>query len=113
MKTARTVIHDTVYIFAETKSQYALDNLDPGELPFTYKVQSYDLGDENRVRICEQEVSITIPDGIDITLECIKNLQERIETVEKDAAKKVANLKERIKNLALIEYKPAEVNADG
>lgn len=106
MKTEKTTITDTVYVFAEAKSEYQLENLEPGELPFNYTVKSYDLGSESSVRIMEAPVTLVIPDGIDLTLECIKNLEEKIEVIQKKADKEIQDIRDRIRNLALIEYKP-------
>lgn len=106
MKTERQTITRNVYVFAEAKSKYQIEKLNPGELPFEYIIKAYDYGDEKCVRIMEQPVSIVIPEGIDITLECVKNLQEKIDAIRKDSAKQIKELEERIRALTLIEYKP-------
>ena len=106
MKTEKTQVDGTMYVFAEAKSSYELEKLDYGELPFRYKIKSYDHGDEASVRLMEHPVAIVVPEGIDITLECISNLKEKIVSLEKDCASAVASLNKRIKALALIEYKP-------
>jgi len=106
MKTKNEVIERTVYVYAEAKSQYEIDNLDPGEAPFTFRIKEFDYGDESCVRIHEEPISVMIPAGIDITLECVKNLEERIEVVRKEADKEIEDLRARIRQLALIEYKP-------
>ena len=106
MKTEAETIERTVYVFAEAKTKHQLDNLAPGELPFEYKVKQYDYGDESSVRVHEQEISVHIPAGIDLTLECVRNLEEKIICVQKDADAEIADLRQRIKALALIEYKP-------
>lgn len=113
MKTTEETIQRPVYVFAEAKTEYQLDNLEPGELPYDYKVKSFDYGDEGSVRIMEQEILIKIPAGIDITMECIRNLEEKIVAVEKKADEEVANLRKRIKALALIEYKPDTTESNG
>lgn len=106
MKTEAQNFRATVYVYAKAKSKYQLENLDPGELPFDYDVRGYDYGDESCVRIMEHEILVPIPGGIDITQECIKNLKEKINAVEKQAKEDVKDLEERIRNLALIEYRP-------
>ena len=47
-----------------------------------------------------------IPEGIDITRECVKNLREKIIAVEEKAKKDIKDLNDRIAKLALIEYQP-------
>lgn len=110
MKTQRTKVEGTMYVFAQAKSEYELSKLKPGELPFKYKLKSYDYGDESCVRLHEFPVSSYIPDGIDITLKCVENLKEQIVALEKETAEKVAELNERIKALALIEYRPEQAD---
>lgn len=108
MKTEKTKVEGSMYVFATTKPDWELDNLEPGDLPFYYEIKSYDYGDERSVRIHEQNVIVTIPSGIDVTLACIDNLKEQIEVVRKEAEEKVENLEKRIRALALIEYQPEE-----
>lgn len=112
MKTSRMKIEGTCYVFAKAKSDYQLENLKPGELPFRYEIKSYDYGDENCVRLCEFPVSTYIPNGIDITLACVDNLKELIEVLEKEHATKIEELNDRIKALALIEYRPDDVTSE-
>lgn len=106
MKTKKTKVEGTLYVFAQAKSNYALENLAPGSLPFYYDIKSYDYGNEDAVRLHEFTVSEYVPDGIDITMKCVENLEEQIESVMQKADSEVANLRDRIKALALIEYKP-------
>lgn len=106
MLTSKETLRTTVYVYAQAKSKYACQNLKPGELPFEYRVKDFDYGDESSVRIMEHEILIPIPDGIDITTKCIENLREKIVAIRKDTEKEVKDLEERIRNLALIEYRP-------
>jgi hypothetical protein len=106
MKTKAEAIDRTVYVFAEAKTPHQLENLSPGELPFEYRVKQYDYGDESSVRVHEQKITVHIPGGIDLTLECVKNLEEKIIDVQKTADADIQDLRARIKALALIEYKP-------
>jgi hypothetical protein len=88
------------------KSVYQLENLKEDELPFTYELKTYDYGDESCVRIHDFPISGMVPEGIDITVKAIENLKEKITAVQQEAKKEVKNLEDRIKALALIEYKP-------
>lgn len=106
MKTEAQLLRTTVYVFAKAKTQYEIDNLKPGELPWEYRVKDYDYGDETSVRIMEHEIIVPIPEGIDITRECVKNLREKIVAVEEKAKKDIKDLNDRIAKLALIEYQP-------
>lgn len=106
MKTKQETLRTTVFVYAHAKSKYEIENLKPDELPWEYRVKDFDYGDESSVRIMEHEILIPIPDGIDITSQCIMNLREKIVAVEKQAKADIQDLNDRIRNLALIEYKP-------
>lgn len=112
MKTIKQNIERNVFVYAQARTSYELENMEPGELPFTYRVKEFDYGDENCVRILEQAVLIAIPAGIDLTIECMKNLEEKIVAVQKDADDEIKDLRGRISALALIEYKPQENTDD-
>ena len=47
MKTEETVVKGTMYVFATPKSAYLIENLEPGELPYTYDLKSYDYESED------------------------------------------------------------------
>lgn len=106
MKTERTEITRDVYVFVVPKSDWEINSLEPGELPYRYEVKSYDYGSESSVRIHKCPVTVTIPAGIDITMECISNLREQISEIRKKADTDIENLEERIRRLALLEYNP-------
>ena len=106
MKTEKTLVEGTMYVFAKAKSKYQLETMEAGELPFTYELKSYDYGDEDCVRLHEFDVSDYLPEGIDITLKCVENLQEQIAAVQQRAEKDIEELEERIRRLAMIEYHP-------
>jgi hypothetical protein len=112
MKSTPATIKAKVYVFAEPKTKYQLENLEPGELAYRYVVKSYDFGNEDSVRLLEHEIEVAVPGGIDITSACIQNLKERIDAIEKDAKKEIEDLEQRILDLALIEYRP-EPEDDG
>jgi hypothetical protein len=108
MKTERTLVTGNMYVFAKAKSEYQLGNLKENELPFDYVLKSYDFGDEDCVRIHEFPVQDYLPEGIDITLKCVENLQEQIIELEKKTKNKVKELTARIRALALIEHQPSD-----
>jgi len=112
MKTIRENLQATVYVFAKPKTEWELSRSEPNELPWKYEVKAYDYGDESCVRIMEHEILVPIPAGIDVTTECIANLKEKINAIEKQAKADIDDLHERIRALALIEYKPESVVLD-
>lgn len=106
MKTKKESLRTTVYVYAKPKTKWEIEQLKPGELPWEYRVKDFDYGDESSVRIMEHEILIPIPDGIDITSQCILNLKEKIVAVQKQAEDDIKDLNDRISRLALIEYQP-------
>ena len=106
MKTTAQTLHAKVYVYARAKTPHQLENLQPGELPYTFDVKDYDYGDEKSVRILEFETDIPIPAGIDITAKCIENLKEQINAANKAHQDLIEDLNDRIRNLALIEHHP-------
>lgn len=112
MKSTPATIKAKVYVFAEPKTKYQLENLEANELAYRYVVKSYDFGNEDSVRLSEHEIEIAVPGGIDITSACIQNLKERIDAITKDAEKDIKDLEQRIRDLVLIEYRPDPEEAD-
>lgn len=108
MKTKQENLRTTVYVYAQAKSKYQIEQMKPGELPWEYRVKDFDYGDESSVRIMEHEILIPIPADIDVTTKCIENLKEKINAVQKQAEEDIQDLNDRIRNLALIEYRPEE-----
>lgn len=60
------------------------------------------------VPLCEAEVTIAIPQDVDIRSEAVKALEGEIEKVRAEAFKKEAALQDRIRQITAIEYQPAE-----
>lgn len=106
MKTEKTEINSTLFVFATIKGEWDLLHLKDGELPYIYEIKSFDWGGENSVRLYEFDVMTTVPANIDITMKCIENLNEQIVRVEKESVSKVKDLEERIRAISLIEHKP-------
>ncbi len=104
MKTKRTEIERTLYVFATMKSAYELENIKSGDLPYNYEIKSFDWGGESSVRLHEFSVTTVVPEGIDITMKCIENLKELIVKTEQETVAKVAELEKRIRAISLIEY---------
>ena len=107
MKTkGNDVAKGKVYVFATPKTQWMIENLEPGELPYTYKIKDWDYGCEGQVRVCEYEVEIPVPGGVDLTALCIEQLKEQIDGIKKESAEQIRDLEARISALALLEHNP-------
>jgi len=116
MKTEKTTVSGKCYIWALPMTDYqvklALEEVD-GDMekvtPFKYEITaSCSNWHDGAVRVCEFDVVGTVPEGIDLVKQAVETLRDEIIKVRKDADDKIADLEEQIKNLALIEYKPAE-----
>ena len=106
MRTEVTIVRGTAYVFATPKTEYEIQNLEEGELPFRYEIKSYDYCNEDSVRVCEFPITGTVPAGIDLTMMAIEGFREQIVEVQKVADQKIEMLEEKIKALLLITYQP-------
>lgn len=112
MKTKRTKVEGTCYIWALPKTdwetQQEIDKVGiENVVPFNYKITAhsthYAIG---AVKICEFDVIGTVPEGVDLIQAAVKTLREEIDEVQKEAKQKVDELNERIRKLAMITYQP-------
>ena len=114
MKTAKTNVEGTCYIWAYPKTDYEISTeLDAvaGDMtkviPFKYVITSNSANwRDDAVLVHEFPVTGMVPAGVDLVKAAVETLRTEIQRVQKEAADKVLELEEKIKNLALIEYQP-------
>lgn len=114
MKTKRTTVEGVNYIWAYPKTNWEIEQ-DLQEVdgdmtkvvPFNYQITSNSANwRDDSVLVHEFPVVGNVPAGIDLVKAAVKTLQAEIAQVQAEAEAKVAELNEKIKNLALIEYRP-------
>ena len=118
MKTAKTNVEGKCYIWAIPKTDWEIkQDLEKMErskvVPFRYiiKSSSSDYRDE-AVMVHEFDVLGTVPEGVDLITAAVKTLREEIIRVRKEADDRIGELEVKIKNLALIEYRPEVIDAE-
>jgi len=116
MQTKRTKVEGTCYIWALPKSdwqieqdieEHGVENVIPFRYVITANSAHYQTG---AVKVHEFDVLGTVPEGVDLIKAAVKTMREEIAEIQKEAAKKVADLEEQIKHLALITYQPDVVD---
>ena len=118
MKTQLTKVDGKAYIWAVPKGEYTLgqeirENGDSmvGICPFKYDVTCNESDwRSDSVLVAEFDIVGTVPAGIDLVLKAVETLRNQIVTIQAEAEKEVAKIEEKIRKLALIEYKPEVVS---
>lgn len=114
MKTKKTNVEGTCYVWAVPKTDYQISQeiAEVGRenvIPFKYSITSSETNwREEAVLVHEFPVTGVVPEGVDLVKAAVETLREEIIRVQKEAEAKVAELQEKINNLALIEYKPED-----
>lgn len=105
MKTVETKVTETLQIWAIPHSKYHRESF-PEDPPFFYSVRTDKPWDSGAVKVNEEEITFTIPAGIDITTAAVDTLKAAIAEIELDTATKIAELREQIKGLLQLTYQP-------
>ena len=113
MKTERTNVGGTCYIWAVPKSDYQLQQevKDEGDavkvIPFKYVIRTSSTHwQTDAVLVHEFPVTGTVPEGVDLIKAAVQTMHDEIIRIRKEADKSIAELEERISKLALLEYTP-------
>jgi len=105
MKTTKTEVSQTLQIWAVPQSDWHREQY-PDDPPFRYEVRTDKPWGTGCVMVHEQDVTVVIPEGIDITRAAIKTLQEAINETMAEAQVKVDELTQQIDKLLMLEHKP-------
>ena len=108
MKTKHTKVTQKMSIWAIPKSDYDLEDLSPGEMPFDYKIftNMNTPWQDGSVKVDTQEVDLWVPAGVDLLEQAIETLKEQIKETRAEAQSKITKYEQQIEQLTLIEYKP-------
>lgn len=114
MKTMREQVDGKCYVWAFPKTDWELqqeidarDGNMAGIMPFKYEITTSSSNwRDDSVLVCDFAVSTWVPEGVDLVKAAISTLRDEISRVQEEADKKIAELQEKINNLALIEFKP-------
>jgi len=105
MKTQNTKLTQTVKVWAVPRSSYAMEQ-NPNSPPFEFRIRTDSPWENGAVNVFEKEITIEVPDGIDLTERAIATLREAKLAVLADAERRIVEIDTQISNLTLIEHKP-------
>ena len=105
--TKRTPITRTIKIWAIPKSYP-----EEGEEPFTFEIRTDRPWATGAVMIHEEEVTLVIPDGINLIAKAVETLEAAKREKTDDYVRDLKDLDRRIDDLKLISYTPSEEVAD-
>lgn len=106
MKTESTKVTSKVQIWAIPKESYEMNEEDPNALPFQYQIMSNRPYKDGSVMVSETEISLWVPEGIDLLEKAIETLKEEIKDTRASAEIRCESLQKQINNLFLLEHKP-------
>lgn len=114
MKTVKTKVEGTGYIWAIPKSDYEIRNEladvdgDASKVvPFTYIIKSHDSDyRDGAVMVHEFDIVAQVPEGVDLIKAAVATMRDEIVKLQSETKKKVDELEKKIRDLALIEYQP-------
>lgn len=105
MKTEREKISGMASVWALPRTTWEIEQSEDGRA-FKYIVKTDTAWQDGAVKVCDFNVDTWIPDGIDLVEKAIETMQEKINSIQKNAQKEVDNLLEQIKSMQLIEHQP-------
>lgn len=108
MKTEKTELTQSLKIWAIPQSKWHRENY-PDDPPFYYAVRTDTPWGDGAVLVHEEDIVLTVPAGIDLTLMGIKTLQEAQAEIRAEAQRKFDELQEQIDALLLLEHKPVDL----
>jgi len=116
VKTKETLVQSEAHIWALPKGEYQLkQDLEEADgdatkvTPFKFEITDSDSHwRDSAVHVHAFDVAGVVPAGIDLVMKAVETLRNKILTIQADADKEIAKIEEQIKNLALLEYQPAD-----
>ena len=107
MKTKKTEFKQKVGIWAIPKSSYQIEQ-NPDDEPFDFQVRTDKPWINGAVQVHEEEISMTVPEGIDITMKAIETLNAAKVELQASLNSQIAEINGQISNLLRLECIPDE-----
>ena len=105
MRTEKATFTQKLQVWAYPTDQYTRD-MNPDSPAFEYKVCTDKPWNSGAVMVHEEEVSLTVPAGVDLTTAAIATLEAAIKEVEDRDYQEIESLRQQIKNLVCLEHQP-------
>lgn len=109
MKTKNTQLTQKLSVWAIPKSAYTIEKereRNPNSEPFEFKVCTNFPWESGAVNVFEKEVTIEVPDGIDLTQRAIETLTKAKQDLLANVNYQIDEINKQIANLTLLEYIP-------
>lgn len=103
MKTKKTEFNQTVGVWAIPKTSFEIEQSPKAE-PFYFQVQTNSPWQNGAVKVHEENITITVPEGIDLTAKAIETLELAKAELYGSLKQQVADIDSQIKALTMIEH---------
>lgn len=112
MKTKAEAVTQTLYLWAIPHSEWHRENY-PDDGLFKYEISdSSSQWRKGSVMLLEQEVTINVPEGIDLVEKAVETLKAEQVKVRNDAKAAVEDIQKQINNLLLLTHQDDSIVAE-
>ena len=103
MRTEREQVIGMAAIWAMPRTEWEIEQSDD-KRPFKYCIKTDTAWQDGAVKVCEFDAAAWVPEGIDLIAKAIETMQDKIDSIQKNAEKEVASLLTQISSLQLLEH---------
>jgi len=103
MKTKNTTFTQTVGVWAIPKSSYQIEQ-NPDAEPFDFQVQTGMAWQNGAVKVHEEPITITVPEGINLTAKAIETLELAKAELYGSLKEQIKEIDNQIRTLSLLEH---------
>ena len=103
--TEETPVTETVQLWAVPHSSWHRENY-PDDNPFYFSMRTDEPYGDGNILLDEQEVTLTVPAGIDFREKAIETLENEVQKVRREAKERCEALHEQINKLLLLAHQP-------
>jgi len=113
MITKNDHVTSVISIWAVPLSDWEIAELEEGALSFKYEMHTTTKPwKRGAVKVTEHNVTLSVPEGVNLLEKAIETLEEAIEDRKKQYHTEVAEIQQRIQELLLLTHVPAEEPAE-
>ena len=107
MLTKSDHVTSVISVWAVPLSDWEISELEEGALPFKYESHiTTKPWKQGAVKVTEHNVTLSVPEGVNLLEKAIETLEEAIEDRKKQYHTDVAEINQRIQELLLLTYVP-------
>lgn len=105
MKTQSVNVAGKVSVWAVPTTEWERSN-DPTLGVFRYEISTGTVWQDGAVRVCDGDVSVPVPEGVDLLARAIETLEEKIDERRRVYMEDKKRLEDQISRLRLLEHNP-------